>query len=97
MFREQGSPHGMAWALAGMAAAVLEDGRPALAARLLGAAETAREQAEQPSSTSDRTELAAITAAVRDAEPDFAALFAAGRTLAATDARSLVEGDRASA
>jgi len=97
VFRDQGLTHGMAWALTGMAAAVLADGRPGIAAQLLGAADAAREQADQPVSTSDRAELSAITSTVRDAEPDFAALFAAGRALTATDARSLVDGDRASA
>ncbi len=97
VFRDQGSAHGMAWALTGMAAALLADGRPGLAARLLGAAETARERAEQPLCPSDRAELAAITAAVRDAEPDFDDLFAAGRGLTAAGARSLVDGDRAPA
>ncbi|MFD0662503.1 hypothetical protein [Thermocatellispora tengchongensis] len=82
----------MAWALAGMADAALRDGRPDLAARLLGAAESARRESGQPQSASDRDELARITAAVRGAEPDFAGLFARGAELTPERARTLLDG-----
>ncbi|GAA5064283.1 BTAD domain-containing putative transcriptional regulator [Thermocatellispora tengchongensis] len=92
VFRDQGSAYGMAWALAGMADAALRDGRPDLAARLLGAAESARRESGQPQSASDRDELARITAAVRGAEPDFAGLFARGAELTPERARTLLDG-----
>jgi predicted ATPase/DNA-binding SARP family transcriptional activator len=93
--RDQGSDGGMAWALVGMAAALVLDGRPGLAAQLLGAAETARQNAKRPLSASDRDELARITVAVRAAESDFDTRFARGAELALAQARSLVDKDRA--
>jgi tetratricopeptide (TPR) repeat protein len=87
--------HGTATALVGMAAALVLDGRAGLAAQLLGAAEAARRQTEQPLSAPDRDELARITGAVKAAEPDFATLFARGAELTPEQARSLVDGDRA--
>jgi ATP/maltotriose-dependent transcriptional regulator MalT len=93
--RDQDSRQEMAWALVGMAAALVLDGRSGLAARLLGAAETTRQRTGRPLSASDRTELDRITADVRAAEPDFATLFARGTELTPEQARSLVDGDRA--
>jgi tetratricopeptide (TPR) repeat protein len=95
VYRDQRSVRGMAWALAGMAAALVLDGRPGLAAQLLGAADAAWRKTGQPLSASDRDELARITAAVQAAEPDFAALFARGGKLSPGQARSLLDGDRA--
>jgi hypothetical protein len=86
---------GTASALVGMAAALVLDERAGLAARLLGAAEAARRQTEQPLSAWERDELARITAAVQAAEPDFATLFARGAELTPEQARSLVDWDRA--
>nr|PZN40809.1 MAG: AfsR family transcriptional regulator [Actinomycetota bacterium] len=62
--RELGSVPEMAWALVGMAAALVPDGRPRLAALLLGAAEAARRAAGQRLAARDRDDLARITAAV---------------------------------
>ncbi|WP_328818642.1 BTAD domain-containing putative transcriptional regulator [Nonomuraea cypriaca] len=90
VFREQGLVHGLAWALAGLAAALVQDGRPGLAARLLGAAESARRSAGKESSVSDRDELARITALVQAAEPGFPALFEQGRELTPEQARDLL-------
>jgi predicted ATPase/DNA-binding SARP family transcriptional activator len=95
VLRDQRSVRGMAWALTGMAAALVRDGRPGPAAQLLGAAEAARQNAGQPLSASDRDELAWTTSAVQAAEPDFAALFARGGELTPEQARSLLDGDRA--
>ncbi|WP_395107092.1 BTAD domain-containing putative transcriptional regulator [Actinomadura sp. SCN-SB] len=89
---DQHSDKGKAWALVGMAAALVLDGRPGLAARLLGAADAARHATGLPISPSERDELARITADVRAAEPGFDALFASGAELAPEQARSLVEG-----
>ena len=75
-----------------LAAAVLS-GHPALAARLLGAADAARECAGQPLSASDRAELALTTQAARGAEPDFDAQFARGAGLGPEEALSLVDGE----
>ncbi|WP_432973015.1 BTAD domain-containing putative transcriptional regulator [Dactylosporangium sp. CA-233914] len=91
----QGSAAGMAWALVGMADALVLDGRPGLAAQLLGAADATRRRHEQPGPAPDRDEIDRITAAVRAAEPDFAALFARGGELTPEAARSLLDGDRA--
>ena len=93
--RDERLEYVMAWALAGMAAALMLDGRPGAAAQLLGAAETARQKAGQPLSTSDRDELDRITTSVQAAAPDFATLFARGRELTPEQARSLLEGDPA--
>lgn len=93
--RDQGSARGMAWALAGMAEALALDGRPGVAARLLGAVETTRRGTVLPPSPSDRAELDRITAAVRDAEPDFDALFQQGAELTPEQARSLADEGRA--
>lgn len=79
-------------ALVGMAAA-LTGARPDIAARLLGAAATAR--GDRPLSAMERTELARVRAAVEAAEPDFAALFTRGAALTPEQARSLVDEDRA--
>jgi predicted ATPase/DNA-binding SARP family transcriptional activator len=92
--RDGGSVRGMAWALAGTAAALVLDGRAGLAAQLLGAA-AAGQKSGPPLSASDRDELARITAAVQAAEPDFAALFARGGELTPEQARSLLDRDRA--
>ncbi len=78
MYREQESDHGMAWALVGMAAALVPDGR---AAELLGAADSARRRGGRPLSSSDRDELNRITTAVRAATPDFDARFTRGSGL----------------
>ncbi|WP_308164287.1 BTAD domain-containing putative transcriptional regulator [Nonomuraea sediminis] len=80
-YREQGSAHGMAWALAGTAAALARDGRAGEAARLLGAAGRAWREAGQPLSASERAELARITEAIRAAEPRFDELYAGGGEL----------------
>jgi len=88
--RDDGSGRIHAAVLAGLAAAVLS-GHPALAARLLGAADAARERAGQPLSASDRVDLALTTDAVRAAEPDFDAQFAHGVGLGPEAALSLVE------
>jgi ATP/maltotriose-dependent transcriptional regulator MalT len=93
--REERLEYLTAWALAGMASALVMDGRPDVAARLLGAAESARQKAGQPLSTSDRAELDRITTSVQAAAPDFATLFARGRELTPEQARSLLEGDPA--
>jgi hypothetical protein len=78
-----------------MAAALLQDGRPGPAAQLLGAADAAQRRTGQPLSPSEREQLDRTTTAVRDGEPDFAALFARGAGLTPEQARSLVDGDRA--
>ena len=93
--RDQSSMRGMAWAMAGMAAALRQDGRSSLAAQLLGAADAAQRQTGQPLSASDRDQLDRTTIAVQDGEPDFAALFARGAELTPEQARSLLDGDRA--
>jgi predicted ATPase/DNA-binding SARP family transcriptional activator len=93
--RAEGWQPELAWALAGMAAALVVDGRPGLAAELLGAADAARRQADRELSASERAELARVTAAVRAAEPDFAARFARGGELTPEQARSLLDEDRA--
>lgn len=95
VYQDQDSAHGMAWALAGMAAALVLDGRSGLGAQLLGAADTAWQKVGQPLSPSERTELALITATVRRAEPGFEALFARGAELTPEQARSLLGSDRA--
>jgi hypothetical protein len=74
----QGSSRGMAWALHGMAAAALVDGRADVAAGLLGTADAVWRHAGQPMPGSDAAEVARTTEAVRAAEPNFAALFAEG-------------------
>jgi predicted ATPase/DNA-binding SARP family transcriptional activator len=94
-YRDSGSVRGMAWALSGMAAALGLDGRPGLAAQLLGAADAAWRQTGQSLSASDRDELARITTAIQAAEPGFAALFARGGELTLDQARSLPDEDRA--
>jgi hypothetical protein len=93
--RDQGSERGMAWALAGMAAALVLAGRPGPASQLLGAADAAWRRTGMTLSTSDRDEMARTTTAVRAAEPGFAALFARGAELTPEQARSLPDGDRA--
>jgi predicted ATPase len=95
VYLEQQSVSGMTWALVGMAAALVQDGRAGLAAQLLGAAGTARRKAGLPLSASDRDEVDRITTAVQAAEPDFAALFARGAELTPEQARSLADGNRA--
>ncbi|WP_283134681.1 BTAD domain-containing putative transcriptional regulator [Rhizohabitans arisaemae] len=95
VFRDQRSGPGMAWALTGMAAALVPAGRSGVAAQLLGAAETARSQGEQALSDSDRDELVRITAEVQATEPEFAVLFARGAGLTPEQARSLLDEDRA--
>ncbi|TDV48718.1 BTAD domain-containing putative transcriptional regulator [Actinophytocola oryzae] len=92
-FASQGSGHGVATALVGMAAVLTRQGSPGPAAQVLGAAETAR--GDHPLSTSDRAELAGILAEVEADEPDFAELYGRGRVMDAEQARSLVEKDRA--
>ncbi|NEE00061.1 BTAD domain-containing putative transcriptional regulator [Phytoactinopolyspora halotolerans] len=91
----QGSARGMSWALAAAADPLCQDGRADRAARALGTADAALGDAELPLSASDRDELARITAAVRAAEPDFAAQFARGRELTPEQARPLLDADRA--
>jgi predicted ATPase/DNA-binding SARP family transcriptional activator len=93
--RDPRSVRGMAWALVGMAAALVLDGRPGLAAQLLGAADAELQKSGQSLSASDRDELDRITTAVRTAEPDFASLFARGGELTPEQARSLLNGDQA--
>jgi predicted ATPase/DNA-binding SARP family transcriptional activator len=95
--RTLGSLRGMAWSLTGMAAVLTVDGGGTDAARLLGAAATARRTAGLPLSPSDRDELSRITAAVRAAvgETGFQAGFASGGELTVEQARSLVDKDRA--
>jgi hypothetical protein len=88
--RDDGSGRIHAAVLAGLAAAVLS-GQPGLAAQLLGAADAARERAQQPLSASDRAELALTTDAARGAEPDFDAQFARGAGLGPEEALSLVD------
>ncbi|MFI6706398.1 BTAD domain-containing putative transcriptional regulator [Nonomuraea sp. NPDC050478] len=90
-YRDQGSARGMAWAIAGMAAAAAADGRPGVAARSLGAAAAAWRESGQPLSDSERDELARITGGVEAAEPGFAALFAAGDGLSLERARRLLD------
>ncbi|MEO3868764.1 BTAD domain-containing putative transcriptional regulator [Nonomuraea sp. B12E4] len=90
--RDQGSTQGMASALAGMAAAVAPDGRPGLAARLLGAAEAALRAAGQSLPAAEREELDRVTATVRAAEPGFDGLYARGGELTPEQARHLVDG-----
>ncbi|MGN9912894.1 BTAD domain-containing putative transcriptional regulator [Phytohabitans sp. LJ34] len=87
--RDTDSRPGMAWAVVGMAAALALDGRAALAARLLGAAATARAAADLPLSDMDQAELARTTEAVRAAEPDFEALFVQGRALTLEEAAEM--------
>ena len=89
--RELGSVPEMAWALVGMAAALVPDGRPRLAALLLGAAEAARRAAGQRLAARDRDDLARITAAVEAAAPGFPKLFAAGMRLTPEQARDLLD------
>jgi predicted ATPase len=89
--RAQGSPRGTAWALAGMAAAVLVTERSDLAAELLGTADAVWRGTGQPMSDSDRAELARTTAAVRAASSDFDALFAAGAARSPSEAVALVQ------
>mgnify|MGYP001222984970 CR=1 FL=1 len=89
--RELGSVPEMAWALVGMAAALVPDGRPRLAALLLGAAEAARRAAGQRLAARDRDDLARITAAVEAAAPGFPELFAAGMRLTPEQARDLLD------
>lgn len=82
-----------AWALSGMAGAVSRDGRPALAARLLGAAAATQRETGLPFARSDRADYDRVGAAVRAAlgTDDFEAAFAAGEQLPAAVAPSLVE------
>ncbi|GAA2578430.1 BTAD domain-containing putative transcriptional regulator [Dactylosporangium fulvum] len=89
------TPSGMAWALVGMADALVLDGRPGLAAQLLGAADATRQKNGQPMSVSEREEVDRITAAARAAEPGFADLFARGGEHTPEEALSLLDGDRA--
>jgi hypothetical protein len=79
VYRDQQVAHGMAQALTGMAGALVLAGRAAVAARLLGAAATAR--AGQPLSTADRHELDRVTSAVQLADQEFDADFASGAEL----------------
>ncbi|MEO3821511.1 BTAD domain-containing putative transcriptional regulator [Plantactinospora sp. B24E8] len=102
---EQDSLPELAWALTGMADAlvrragadaVVEPAEPAgLAARLLGAADAAWRRHGQPRSVADRAELDRIRAAVEAADPEFAVWYARGAGLTPTQARSLLDGDRA--
>ncbi|NRQ32547.1 AfsR/SARP family transcriptional regulator [Nonomuraea sp. NN258] len=88
IYREQGLTQGVAWALAGLAAALAGQGRHEVAARLLGAAESAHGSL----SASDRDELSAITAAVRAAAgPGFTERFASGAGLTLDQAWSLLD------
>ncbi|WP_204008288.1 BTAD domain-containing putative transcriptional regulator [Virgisporangium aurantiacum] len=89
--RAQGSPRGTAWALAGMAAAVLVTERSDLAAELLGTADAVWRGTGQPMSDSDRAELARTTEAVRAGSPTFDALFAAGAARTPSEAVALVQ------
>jgi tetratricopeptide (TPR) repeat protein len=90
--RAQGSPRMMAWALTGIADALLVAGRPDLAAGLLGTADAAWRRAGQPLSDSDAAEVARTTAAVRAAEPRFDALFTEGAGRTPEQARYLLYG-----
>ncbi len=92
--RQRDSVSEMAWALTGMAAALVLDGRPRLAAQLLGAAEAARRRLQRPLSPPERTELDRITTAVQAAEPEFDTWLAQGGELTLDQARSLLEQDR---
>jgi predicted ATPase/DNA-binding SARP family transcriptional activator len=87
IYREQGLTYGMAWALAGMAEALVVAGRTDVAARLLGAAASAWRDSPQPLSGSERAELARIRRTVEAAEPDFATLYEAGGALSPDQAR----------
>jgi hypothetical protein len=81
-----------AWALAGMAGAVSRDQRPALAARLLGAAAATQRETGLPFTPTDRADYDQVAAAVRVALADaYEAEFANGEQLPAAVARSLVE------
>jgi predicted ATPase/DNA-binding SARP family transcriptional activator len=84
LYLDQDLAHGMAQALTGMAAALALDGRAALAARLLGAAATAR--ADLPLSTVDRSELDRVTSTVQLADPQFDHHFTNGTELTPRDA-----------
>jgi predicted ATPase/DNA-binding SARP family transcriptional activator len=95
VLRDHGSDSSRAWALAGMAGALVLDGRSHLAAQLLGAVHAAVERSERALSASDRDELARTAVAVRAAEPAFAALFARGGALTPDQARHLLDEDRA--
>lgn len=88
--RVQGSPRGTAWALVGMAAAVLVTERFDLAAELLGTADAVWRGTGQPMSDSDRAELARTTEAVRAGSPTFDALFAAGAARTPAETVALV-------
>ncbi|GII90550.1 BTAD domain-containing putative transcriptional regulator [Sinosporangium siamense] len=93
VFREQGSAHGMSMALAGMAAALVVDGRPALAARTLGAAGAGRRKSERSSSPSEQEDWVRITADVQAAAgPAFTALSDEGGKLTPEEARALYLG-----
>jgi tetratricopeptide (TPR) repeat protein len=82
-----GAEHGMASALEGMAAALVPS-RPAVAARLLGAASAARGRSGHVLSVSERAELDRVTQAVQLAAPDFDTLFTRGAEDTPSVARS---------
>ncbi len=84
IYRDQDAAHGMAQALTGMAGALVLDGRAELAARLLGAAATAR--TGQPLFTWDRSELDRVTSTVQLADPQFDHHFASGTELTPQEA-----------
>jgi predicted ATPase/DNA-binding SARP family transcriptional activator len=86
-----GDPEAVAQALTGLAGAHVLRGQPDLAARLLGAAETAGHQANAGQPPAGRPDAARITATVRRAltEAAFAAEFRKGRGLSDEQAASL--------
>ncbi|MEV5411234.1 hypothetical protein AB0K60_20630 [Thermopolyspora sp. NPDC052614] len=92
--RTFGSAPEMAWALTAIAAALVPNGRPDLAARLLGAAEAARRTSGHEMSDWDRAQLTQITASARSATSDFADLFAQGGELTPEQARLLLDAER---
>ncbi len=80
--RALGGPRGVAAALEGLAGAVGLAGDPKTSARLLGAADTARQAASAPASPSERTEIDRIATAARTAlgESAFDAAYQHGAT-----------------
>lgn len=91
--KAQGSPRTMAWALAGMADAVLVAKRPDIAAELLGTADAVWRRTGQPPFDSDAAEVARVTRRARAAEPTFPTLFMEGAERTPEEARALLDRD----
>jgi predicted ATPase/DNA-binding SARP family transcriptional activator len=92
--KAQSSARMMAWALAGMAGAVLVAERPDLAAELLGTADAVWRRSGQPLSDSDAAEVARTTTAARAAGPaTFPTLFMEGAERTPEQARELLDRD----